>query len=52
MDDLEYLPALMLEEKDRTKAFKSYLKGIGEKYDVHDLSEMFDTGVIWEGSME
>ena len=28
------------------------LKGIGEKYDVHGLSEMFDRGAVWGGSMK
>ena len=43
---------LFLKEKDITESFKSYLKGIAERYDVHGLFEMFDTGVIWEGSMK
>ena len=47
MDDLEYLPALMLEEKDRTKTFGDYLGGIEETFNYHGLQDMFDSGVVW-----
>ena len=32
MDEIEYLPVLMLDEKDRTQEFEEYLKEICEKY--------------------
>lgn len=37
LDKVEYLPALMLEEKDRTDFFERYLKQICDEYDCHEV---------------
>jgi hypothetical protein len=40
MDDLEYLPALMLEISDKTDFFEEYLKGICLDFDCNYI-------VVW-----
>ncbi|MCU0239838.1 MAG: hypothetical protein MUC29_10375 [Pyrinomonadaceae bacterium] len=37
LDKVEYLPALMLEEKDRTDFFERYLIGICEDYNCPEV---------------
>ena len=36
-DKVEYLPALMLEERDRTDFFQRYSKGICEQFECDDV---------------
>ncbi len=42
LDDAEYLPGLLLDEKDRTKEFRKFIVGIGEEFGWHSLIELFD----------
>ncbi len=44
LDDLEYLPGLMLEKLDRSEQFSEYLKGICEKYDCNRIHGRFSSG--------
>lgn len=37
LDQVEYLPALMLEEKDQTEFFRDYAKGICEEFDCNEV---------------
>ena len=36
-DDLEYLPALMMEERNADEAFGAYLKHIGTRFSCHHV---------------
>lgn len=37
LDEVEYLPALMLEEKDQTEFFQKYAKGICEQFNCNEV---------------
>jgi hypothetical protein len=37
LDKIEYLPALMLEEKDRTELFEKYVVSICEEYNCPEI---------------
>jgi hypothetical protein len=37
LDSVEYLPALMLEEKDRTDLFESFLEELCTRYDYPEI---------------
>lgn len=41
LDELEYLPALLLENKDNTEVFNSYLKGICETYNLNHIYKRY-----------
>ncbi len=42
LDDLDYLPTLILDEEDCTIDFLKYIIGIGKQYGVHGLVDLFD----------
>lgn len=44
LDEIEYLPVLMLDEKDRTQEFEEYLKGICEKYSFMPIWYRYQKG--------
>jgi hypothetical protein len=42
MDNLEYLPALMLQESDTTDIFEEYLKGTCERYNCSYIAAAYE----------
>ena len=44
LDEIEYLPVLMLDEKDRTQEFEEYLKEICEKYSFMPIWYRYQKG--------
>lgn len=44
LDGTEYLPGLMLEEEDRTEAFREYLAGIADQFGWPGIIELYDSG--------
>ncbi|QTD52913.1 hypothetical protein [Sulfidibacter corallicola] len=44
LDDIEYLPSLMLAPSDESERFQSYLKNISETHNCPGIFEEFDTG--------
>lgn len=40
-DEIEYLPALILSDKDDTKEFGEYLKGICQEFNCNYIYEQF-----------
>ncbi|OQP47722.1 hypothetical protein [Niastella populi] len=42
MDDLEYLPALMLQESDTTDLFEEYLKGTCKQFDCDYIATLYE----------
>ena len=45
MDGLEYLPALMLMEEDKTDFFEEYLKGICEDFDCSYVITAYEKSI-------
>lgn len=42
LDDIEYLPTLILEEEDRTDAFGKYLEGIAKQHNMEIILDIYN----------
>ena len=45
-DDIEYLPALMLEERNADERFSGYLEEICEKFNCSHICSQYRSGVV------
>jgi len=42
LDDIEYLPGLMLKDKDTTDEFRKYIQDIAEEHNLGMILDIFD----------
>lgn len=42
LDDLEYLPGLMLKEEDTTDEFRKYIEDIADEHNLSIILDIFD----------
>jgi len=42
LDDIDYLPHLMIAEEDCTEKFRNHVIGIADSYGWHGLTDLFD----------